>query len=79
MILSNVEIVRAIESKTIEIEPIAGLDPALPPFNTSSVDLRLAPNISVPKKDARVTLRPSKGGLAQALANNSGIRTEGEE
>lgn len=71
MILSNIEVVQAIKSRKIEIAPIDGLDPALPPFNTTSVDLRLAPEISVPKQDARVTLRPSKGGLAHTLANNS--------
>lgn len=71
MILSNIEIVQAISARKIEIESIAGLDPALPPFNTSSVDLRLAPNISVPKQDAGVTLRPSRGGIAQILASNS--------
>lgn len=71
MILSNIEIVKAIQSQKIEIEPLAGVDPALPPFNTSSVDLRLAPDISVPKVDAGVTLRPSRGRLAQILASNS--------
>lgn len=71
MILSNLEIVQAIKSRKIEINSLAEIDPALPPFNTSSVDLRLAPEISVPKQDAKVTLRPSKGGLAHILANNS--------
>jgi dCTP deaminase len=71
MILSNVEIVRAIELGRLRIDQIAGMDPALPPFNTSSVDLRLAPRIAVPKRDETVTLRPSKGRLAKILTNNS--------
>lgn len=71
MILSNIEIVRAIDLGKLKIDQIVGLDPALPPFNTSSVDLRLASKIAVPKKDDTVTLRPSKGSLARILTSNA--------
>jgi deoxycytidine triphosphate deaminase len=71
MILSNIEIIRAIELGKIKIDQIANADPALPPFNTSSVDLRLAPRIAVPQKDETVMLRPSKGRLASILTKNA--------
>jgi hypothetical protein len=71
MILSNIEIIQAIELGKIKIDQIAGVNPALPPFNTSSVDLRLAPRIAVPQKDETVTLRPSKGRLASILTKNA--------
>jgi dCTP deaminase len=71
MILSNVAVVDAIQSKKIKIEPIESLDPALPPFNTTSVDLRLAPTISEPRENKQVLVRPSVGGIARLLAENS--------
>lgn len=71
MILSNVAIVDAIQDKKIKIEPLESLDPALPPFNTTSIDLRLAPTISEPIKKKEVLVRPSVGGIARLLANNS--------
>ncbi len=71
MILSNIEIVRAINLGKLKIDPIVGFDPALPPFNTSSVDLRLASRIVVPNQDDTVTLRPSKGSLARILTSNA--------
>jgi dCTP deaminase len=71
MILSNLEIVQAINLGRLKIEHISQLDPALPPFNTSSVDLRLASRIAVPRKDDTVTLRPSRGSLARILTSNA--------
>jgi dCTP deaminase len=71
MILSNIEIVRAINLGKLKIDPIVGLDPALPPFNTSSVDLRLASRIVVPNKNDTLILRPSKGSLARILTSNA--------
>jgi dCTP deaminase len=71
MILSNVAIVDVVQDKKIKIEPLESLDPALPPFNTTSIDLRLAPTISEPIKKKEVLVRPSVGGIARLLANNS--------
>jgi dCTP deaminase len=68
MILSNVAIVDAIQSKRIKIEPLEGLDPALAPFNTTSIDLRLAPTISEPRENKQVLVRPSVGGIARLLS-----------
>ncbi len=83
MILSNVAIVDAIKNGRISIDPITGkngevistdaLDPALPPFNTTSIDLRLASTISVPKENEDALVRPYKGGsgIAKLLSANS--------
>jgi len=49
MILSNVDILAAIDAGRISIEPLGGRDVSRPPFNASSVDLRLAPTITVPR------------------------------
>lgn len=69
MILSNVEILRALESGAIRIESIAGRDPTRAPFNTTSVDLRLGPRLSRPKAvPAGIDLR--KGKIAPFLAAN---------
>jgi dCTP deaminase len=49
MILSNVDILAAIDAGRIVIEPLAGRDVSRPPFQTSAIDLRLAPTITVPR------------------------------
>lgn len=49
MILSNAGILAAIDAGDIDIDPLTSRDVTKPPFNTSSIDLRLGPNISVPK------------------------------
>ena len=49
MILSNVDILAALDEGRLKIDPLMGRDVSRPPFNTSSVDLRLAPSIRVPK------------------------------
>jgi dCTP deaminase len=49
MILSNRDIVEAIAAGDIVIDPPPHLDTRLPPFNTTAVDLRLAPKITVPR------------------------------
>ena len=49
MILSNDDIAKAIEERDIVIDPLA--PPELEPFNTSSLDLRLAPIIRKPNAD----------------------------
>lgn len=48
MILSNNDIVRAIDDGDIVIEPFERRDPGVAPFNTTTMDLRLAPQITVP-------------------------------
>lgn len=71
MILSNIEIVAAIRDGGIIINPSPDLsDVSKPPFNTTSIDLRLGDIISVPQSGA-VTLNPSRGGIASYLAANS--------
>ena len=41
MILSNVEILAAIQAGKISVSPLAGQDPSAAPFNTSAIDLTL--------------------------------------
>ena len=50
MILSNLGILAAMKAGRLRINNLAGLNPSLEPFNTSSVDLRLAPEIYIPKR-----------------------------
>jgi dCTP deaminase len=69
MILSNVEIIRALKGGEIRIDPIAGIDPTRSPFNTTAVDLRLGSRLSRPKHiPAGIDLR--KGKIAPFLADN---------
>jgi dCTP deaminase len=71
MILSNIEIIRAIESGAIALDQLPyPYNPANSPFNTTSLDLRLGSEIVIPQQGP-VTLNPSRGGIAQYLANNS--------
>lgn len=70
MILSNIEILKAIECGGIILDDLSNRDPAQPPFNTTSVDLRLGSEIVIPQK-APVTLNPAQGGIAQYLSQNS--------
>jgi dCTP deaminase len=71
MILSNTEIILAIQNGGVVINPSPSLsDPSQSPFATSSIDLRLGDTISVPRGGA-VTLNPGKGGIARYLADNS--------
>ncbi len=71
MILSNVEIIRCLESGAFSIEPLAGRDPTQSPFNTSAVDLRLGDEILVPDESAPVQLDLRKPGIAQFWAKHS--------
>ena len=71
MILSNVDILRAIETQRIIIDPLGGQDVSRPPFNTSSVDLRLAPTISVPMGDAPMEIRVDRPYNREFYARNS--------
>jgi len=49
MILSNLDILQAITTSDIIIDPLPPLVPGEPPFNTTTIDLRLAPTITVPR------------------------------
>src|ERR1700736_104323 len=49
MILSNRDILDAIAAGDISVDPLPQLDPRERPFNTTAVDLRLAPKITVPR------------------------------
>jgi dCTP deaminase len=50
MILSNVEILEAIAAGDIVIDPFTETDPTADVFNTTAVDLRLGPTITVPRR-----------------------------
>jgi dCTP deaminase len=50
VILSNLEILEALEAGDIVIDPLSHRDPTEVPFNTTAIDLRLAPTITVPRK-----------------------------
>ena len=71
MILSNTDILNAIENNKITIEPLEGTDPYGTPFNTSSVDLRLASSISIPNKQPGVSLRLDAGYDKEYVELNS--------
>src|SRR4051794_30020672 len=75
MVLSNVEILAAIQRGEISIANLAGFDPAEKPFNTSVVDLRLGTEISIPKRDLPAQFDLRQGGIASFLAANSDGRT----
>lgn len=61
---------RAIDKGEIRIEPLEDRDPGKKPFNTTSIDLRLGPQISIPKH-APVAFDLRSEGIAQFLAANS--------
>jgi dCTP deaminase len=71
MILSNVEIIKAIKNGYFNIEPLPHADPSQAPFNTSSIDLHLGNEILSPKKDAPVQMDLRKGNIANFLATHS--------
>jgi dCTP deaminase len=50
VILSNREILEALEAGDIEIDPFPHRDPTATPFNTTAVDLQLGPTITMPRK-----------------------------
>lgn len=75
MILSNVEIYRALDSGQLIIDPQPSPRTGQPdapgksPFNTSSVDLTLAPQASIPKEHLSVVIDPERGNLPQTIAS----------
>lgn len=70
VILSNVDILAAIDAGDLSITPLAGRDPSAPPFNTSAVDLRLAPTILVPKTGDPITYRLDASYSADYIGRN---------
>lgn len=71
MILSNTHILAAINAGQIVIDPLGGRDTSRPPFNTSSIDLRLGPTISVPKGDDPINIRLDRPYNREFYARNS--------
>lgn len=70
MILSNVEILKALEKGHIIITPppeIPSINKPESPLNTTSLDLRLSGIISVPKKGRAFAFDLSQGGIAPLL------------
>jgi dCTP deaminase len=75
MILSNVELHKALDSKRLIIHPKPGprqrTGEILSPYDTQSVDLRLAPEISIPQKGTFCWDVMQPGELADSLARMS--------
>ncbi len=77
MILSNTEIAAALTAGHFSIDPLAAFAPGSAPFNTSAVDLRLSPQLSVPKDEdmpAAIDLAPGKV-IAPFLAAHTELKT----
>jgi dCTP deaminase len=70
MILTNIDILAAIEAGDLKIDGLAGRDPSQPPFNTTSVDLTLGEALSMPIA-LPLALDLSKTGIASYLQRNS--------
>jgi dCTP deaminase len=72
MILSNVEILKAIKAGAIKVGELTGNeDPTEDPFNTTSIDLHLADRILVPRADGPVAFDLTKPGISGFLERNS--------
>jgi len=71
VILSNVAIAEALAAGDFAIEGLAGDDPGQPPFNTSSVDLRLSDQLIVPTEGPPVAMDLRQPGIAAYLTANS--------
>lgn len=72
MILSNSEILNAIQKGHIIIDPppdIPSFDKPDSPFNTTALDLRLGNTISIPKEKQPIAYDLRKGGIASFLKN----------
>jgi len=61
VVLSNVDIVKALKSGLFEIEGLEYSEPSEKPFNTSAVDLRLGSEVTIPHSDVPVHLAMGKG------------------
>jgi dCTP deaminase len=68
-VLSNLAIVRALEAGHLRIEPRPSPGPEISgsPFNASSVDLRLASELRVPKPNMSLTFDLRQGNIAETL------------
>jgi dCTP deaminase len=71
MILSNTDILAAIDAGDVLVEPLGGRDPTDAPFNTSSLDLRLARTISVPRQNDPVSYRLDAQYSSKYIDRNS--------
>jgi dCTP deaminase len=68
-VLSNLAILRALDAGRLRIEPRPTPGPDAPgsPFNASSVDLRLASELRVPKRNMSLTFDLRQGNIAETL------------
>jgi len=69
-VLSNTEIVKALDDGRLVIDPRPHPDPGakISPYDTVSVDLQLAPTILIPKKNLNIIFDPSgPGNVATTL------------
>jgi dCTP deaminase len=68
-VLSNLAIVRALDAGQLRIEPRPAPGPAAvdSPFNSSSVDLRLASELRVPRPNLSLTFDLRQGNIAETL------------
>ena len=68
-VLSNLAILRALDEGRLRIEPRPAPGPEAPdsPFNSSSVDLRLASELRVPKPNLSLTFDLRQGNVAETL------------
>jgi dCTP deaminase len=72
MVLSNIQIVDALNRGFFSIDNLAGSDPQEKPFNTSAVDLQLGDEIVIPRvADHPVQLDLRKPNIAAFWAANS--------
>jgi dCTP deaminase len=72
VVLSNVEIVKALKRGDFEVADLAGLEPSEKPFNASAVDLRLGDEIIIPSsEDLPAALNLTKPGVAKLWAQHS--------
>ena len=71
MVLSNVDIVKALKNGAFKIEGLEYSEPSEKPFNTSAVDLRLGNEVTVPFSDVPVQLDLRKGNIAKLWAMHS--------
>jgi dCTP deaminase len=69
-VLSNRELLAALDDGRLRIDPrpSPGLDAIDSPFNTSSVDLRLAPDLQIPRPGLSLSFDLATGGVAETLA-----------
>lgn len=66
MVLSNCEIIKAIEDGLISIDPLPPLDKEW--FDTTSINLRLGNTLLIPKEKLSLAFDLRKGGIANTLS-----------